>query len=283
MIFFLPGGQLKRLAAQFPELTPLLFSELAGRRGGKLETLWLRGAFPEAFLTRDAQKRREWQENYLRTFVERDMARHRLTLSSAEVWRLMTMLAQSHGGVLNYSNLGRALGYTYHTVQNLIDLLEGYFLVRRLPPYHAELNKRLVKAPKAYIRDSGMLHHLLGIQTMDELMMSPHRGNSFAGFMIEQILALENLRGPGSRFYFFRTHTGAEIDLLIDRGQSRIGLCFKATASTAHADWMHLQFGIENGVIDRAILVYSGNREFAASDSIRVLPAVKLLSSSGKW
>lgn len=139
------------------ELTPFLLPEVAGRRGVKVETLWLRGGFPDAFLARDAEEWQAWQESYVRTFIERDVARHRLTLSSSDVRRVMTMLAHSHGGVLNYSSLGRSLGYSYHTVQSLFDLLEGYFLVRRLAPYNANLGKRLVKAPKAYIRDSGVL------------------------------------------------------------------------------------------------------------------------------
>ncbi len=265
------------------ELTPFLFPEVAGRRGVKVETLWLLGGFPDAFLARDGKQWQEWQESYVRTFVERDIARHRLTLSSSEVRRLMTMLAHSHGGVLNYSSLGRSLGYSYHTVQSLLDLLEGYFLVRRLPPYHANLGKRLVKAPKVYIRDSGMLHHLLGIRDLDALITSPARGNSFEGFMIEQIVALENLHVSGSGFYFFRTHAGAEIDLLIDRGQTRIGFEFKAGASTTPSDWAHLLAGIADKVIDRGILVYNGTRAFAPNEKIRVIPASDILTTAGKW
>ena len=105
------------------------------------------------------------------------------------------MLAHSHGGILNYSSLGRSLGYSYHTVQSLLDLLEGYFL-GRLAPYHVNLGKRLVKASKAYIRDSGVLHHLLGIRDLEALVTSPARGNSFEGFMIEQIVSLENFYQP---------------------------------------------------------------------------------------
>jgi uncharacterized protein len=265
------------------ELTPFLFPEVAGRRGVKIETLWLRGGFPEAFLARNTEEWQGWQENYLRTFVERDVARHRLTLSAAEVRRLMTMLAHSHGGILNYSDLGRSLGYTYHTVQSLFDLLEGYFLIRRLAPYHANLGKRLVKAPKAYIRDSGMLHHLLGLRDHDGLITSPARGNSFEGFMIEQIVSLETLRAPGSGYYFFRTHVGAEIDLLIDRGQSRIGFEFKAGVSTTPSDWKHLQSGIADEVIDQGILVYNGKQQFAVSERIHVVPAADILTSWGKW
>lgn len=265
------------------ELTPFVYPEVAGRRGVKLETLWQRGGFPDAFLARDAELWLAWQEGYLRTFIERDIARHQLTLSSADVRRLMTMLAHSHGGVLNYSSLGRSLGYSYHTVQNVLDLLEGYFLVRRLAPYHVNLGKRLVKSPKVYIRDSGVLHYLLGIRDMDALVTSPARGNSFEGFMIEQIVALENLHVAGSGFYFFRTHAGAEIDLLIDRGQSRIGFEFKAGVATAPGDWAHLQAGVDDGVIDRGIVVYNGTRTFAVSGKIRVVPATELLTAAAKW
>src|SRR5690606_33973088 len=125
----------------------------------------------------------------------------------------------------------------YHTVQNLLDLLEGYFLIRRLPPWHANIGKRLVKSPKVYVRDSGLLHHLLGIRDSAALTTSPARGNSFEGFMIEQILALENLSRPGSAGHFYRTHTGTEVDLLLDRGQSRLGFEFKSGAAIEARDW----------------------------------------------
>jgi predicted AAA+ superfamily ATPase len=265
------------------QLTPFLFAEVAGRRGVNLDTLWLRGGFPDAFLSRDADQWLSWQEGYMRTFVERDVARHKLSLSPVEVRRLMTMLAHSNGGLLNYSSLGRSLGYSYHTVQSLLDLLEGYFLVRRLSPYHANLGKRLVKAPKAYIRDSGLLHYLLGISNPDALVTSPARGNSFEGFMIEQIVSLEELRSSSSGFYFFRTHAGAEIDLLIDRGQTRIGFEFKAGASTTPADWSHLQSGVADKIIHRGIVVYNGTRAFSVNDRIRVVPAAEILTSAATW
>lgn len=259
------------------ELTPFLFSEVAGRRGVRLESLWLRGGYPDAFLARDADAWAAWHEGYLRTFIERDVARHRLNLSSTTVRRLMMMLAHSHGGLLNASNLGRSLGHSYHTIQNLLDLFVGYFLVRRLEPYHANVGKRLVKAAKIYIRDSGVLHHLLGIHTADQLLTSPARGNSFEGFMIQQIAALEALQRPSSGFYFFRTHTGAEIDLIIDRGQRRIGLEFKSGVVIEPRDWAHLQSGIDDGVIHRGVVVYNGTRHFAVNDKISVVPAAQVL------
>jgi predicted AAA+ superfamily ATPase len=260
------------------ELTPFLFSEVAGRRGMKLENLWLRGGYPDALRARAPANWHAWQEAYLRTFIERDIARHQLNLSSAEVRRLLTMLAQTHGGLLNHSTLGRSLGYSYHTIQNMLDLFAGYFLIRRLQPYHANLKKRLVKAPKVYLRDSGVLHYLLGIGTAEELLTSPARGNSFEGFMIQQIVALEELQRSGSSFYFFRTHSGAEIDLLIDRGNHRVGFEFKAGVAIDSDDWKHLQTGIDDNVIHRGYVVYNGTREFPVSDTISVIPATQILS-----
>jgi hypothetical protein len=261
------------------ELTPFIYSEIAGRRGMKLENLWLRGGYPDALLARDPASWQAWQESYLRTFIERDIARHQLNLSPAEVRRLLTMLAHSHGGLLNYSTLGRSLGYSYHTIQNILDLFAGYFLIRRLQPYHANVKQRLVKAPKVYLRDSGILHYLLGIGTADQLLTSPGRGNSFEGFMIQQIAALEELQRSGSQFYFFRTHSGAEIDLLIDRGSQRVGFEFKGGVATDADDWKHLQAGIDDGVIHRGYVVYNGTREFPVCDKISVIPAAQILSS----
>lgn len=155
---------------------------------------------------------------------------------------------------------------------------KGYFLVRRLPPFHANISKRLVKSPKIYVRDSGMLHYLLGISSAHDLLTSPARGNSFEGFMIEQITALEHLHRPGSGVYFFRTQTGREIDLLVDRGQIRIGFEFKAGSSVEPRDWAHLQSGIDDGVIDRGNVIYHGTRRFPISDRITAVPADEALS-----
>ena len=124
------------------ELTPFLFAEVANCKGMRLDTLWLRGGFPDALLARSARRWQAWQKNHVRSFIERDVARHRLTLTAVEVRRPMTVIAHVHGGVRNASELGRSLGYCYHTIQNALDLLEGYFLARRLPPYPANLGKK---------------------------------------------------------------------------------------------------------------------------------------------
>lgn len=259
------------------ELTPFLFGEIADLKKTDLHSLWLRGGYPDAFLTKDTAKWQAWQENYVRTFIERDIASHGLRLSSLEMRRLMSMIAHCHGGIFNASSLGRSLGVSYHTIQHVLDLLEGYFLVRRLPPYHINLGKRLVKAPKLYLRDSGILHSMLGIGTQNQLMQSPARGNSFEGFMIEQVASFESLRHPGSRFYYFRTHAGAEIDLIVDRGEMRVGYEFKCAVSTESRDWAHLKAGIAEGVIHKGIVVYLGDKSFPVNDRISVCPAEAVL------
>lgn len=260
------------------ELTPFLYAEVAGNRRTALNRLWLRGGFPDAWRARDAAQWRDWQESYVRTFIERDVARHGLKLSALEMRRFMGMVAHSHGGILNASDLGRSLGHAYHTIQRILDLLEGYFLVRRLPPYHANVGKRLVKAPKLYVRDSGILHYLLGLGVEEHLLQSPARGNSFEGFMIEQIVSREAYEHPGSRFYYFRTHAGAEIDLIVDRGQTRHGYEFKCAVSTAARDWAHLKTGVADGVIQKGWVVYLGDRSFTVNDTLAVVPAAEMLS-----
>jgi hypothetical protein len=263
------------------ELTPFLFAEVAGRTRAGIRDLWVRGGFPDAFLAQDPSKWLNWQENYTRTFIERDVARHGLAMSSIEMRRLMGMIAHSHAGMLNVSALGRSMGYSYHTLQHILDILEGYFLIRRLQPYHANLGKRLVKAPKLYVRDSGLLHCLLGISTEEQLLQSPARGNSFEGFMVEQVIARASLTRSGSRFYFFRTHAGAEVDLIVDRGQTRIGYEFKCGIATDAGDWAHLKTAIADGVIHKGIVVYLGERAFSASEDISVVPAARLLTKDG--
>jgi len=259
------------------ELTPFLLMEVSKTKKSSLNNLWLRGGFPDAFLAKNSTEWLEWQENYLRTFIERDVARQGLSMSPVQMRRLMMMIAHSHGGMLNASAMGRSLGFTYHTIQNALDILEGYFLVRRLPAYHINISKRLVKAPKLYIRDSGILHNLLGIASQDHLLQSPQRGNSFEGFMIEQIISMENLKAPGSGFYFYRTHLGVEIDLVVENRGTKIGYEFKCGASVKQEDFAHLKTAIADGVIQKGFLVYLGDKSFNINEAISVIQAPDFL------
>ena len=263
------------------ELTPFLFAEAKGM-GLDLATHWLRGGFPDACSEENAGKWQQWQENYIRMFTERDLLRHGVKLSHIQSRRLMTMLAHQHGQLMNASDLGRSLGITYHTVNAYLDLLEGHYLCRRLTPYYANLGKRLVKSPKVYIRDSGVFHYLLGISDERQLLESPYRGNSWEGYMVEQLIAVEQLTHAGSQFFFYRTHAGSEIDLLIDRGHERIGFEFKCALSVDRKDWINLKSAINEGIIRHGYVVYLGERTYRAADEVEVLSAAKLIGRIGR-
>jgi uncharacterized protein len=160
------------------ELTPFLYAEIANRLDGRLDVNWLRGGFPEVALLEDDRRRTRWLEQYLQSLVQRDLAGYGLKTSPQEMRRFMGMLAHIHGGLLNASELGRSLGVTYHTIGNHLDILEGHFLIRRLQPWHSNMGKRLVKSPKLYVRDSGLLHYLLGIRSEEDLFVSPEEGQA---------------------------------------------------------------------------------------------------------
>ncbi len=207
------------------ELAPLTACEAAtGESPADWRSLWLKGGFPDA-LRGDF---REWWESYLRLFLERDLPKYGVTADPILARRLLTMIAHGQGGLLNASQLGGSLGVSYHTVQRYLDAFERTFLLRRLPPYFRNVGKRLVKAPKAYLRDTGLLHHLLNISTLEQLDAHPVRGASWETFVIEDVVRRELLARPGSQPFFWRTAAGAEIDLVLDRGDRRIAIEVKA-------------------------------------------------------
>lgn len=259
------------------DLTPFLYREVETTSQDPLDHLWLRGGYPDAFLATNTQIWQFMFENYFRTFIERDVTRSGLAFSPQEMRRFMIMLSHLHGGLLNASDLGRSLGISYHTVQKAIDILEGYFLVRRLAPYHANIGKRLVKASKIYLRDSGVLHYLLGVSSADGLLSLPVRGRSWEGFVIEQLIAAEDLTRRGSQFYFYRTQTGVEIDLLIDRGQKRTGYEIKCSTSVTLDDLRGLRQGLADGIIHDGVVIYHGSRAFPLSSNITAMPANQAL------
>ncbi|MBW2612753.1 MAG: ATP-binding protein [Deltaproteobacteria bacterium] len=263
------------------ELTPFLYSELAAIKKIDISHYWLKGGYPDAVKEKDPLKWQRWQENYVRTFVERDIPRYGLKATPVQMRRLMGMIAHLHGGLLNASEIGRSLSANYHTISNHLDLIEGHFLIRRLQPYHTNVKKRLIKSPKIYIRDTGMLHYLLGISSERNLLESPKRGNSWEGLMIEQLIAHETLARSGSRFFFYRTQRGAEIDLIVDRGNERLGYEFKCSLSVGKKDWKNLKTGLEEGIIHKGTVVYMGERNYPVADDIEVVNAENLLMTNG--
>jgi predicted AAA+ superfamily ATPase len=259
------------------ELTPFLYAEIAKRLDGRLDANWLRGGFPEVAMLEDDRRRTRWLEQYVQSLVQRDLAGYGLKTSPQEMRRFMGMLAHIHGGLLNASELGRSLGVTYHTIGKHLDILEGHFLIRRLQPWHSNMGKRLVKSPKLYVRDSGLLHYLLGIRSEEDLFVSPRRGASWEGFIIEQMIALEQLLYTGSQFWFYRTQAGAEIDLVLERDGQRFGFEFKCAASVSHGDASGLKAGLADGVISRGYIVYAGDRRYPVGEHVEAIPAADLL------
>jgi predicted AAA+ superfamily ATPase len=205
------------------ELDPLTAAEAAtGEAPQDWRNLWLAGGFPDALHAHErGGSFRDWWESYLRTFIERDLPALGLTVDPLLMRRLLTMLAHAQGGLANLSQLGAALGVSHTTVTRYVGILEQSFLLRRLPPYFRNVGKRLVKSPKLYLRDTGLLHHLLNIESLAALDSHPARGASWETFVLEDLARREAVRYPHSRLFFWRTAAGAEVDLVIERGATR--------------------------------------------------------------
>jgi predicted AAA+ superfamily ATPase len=210
------------------DLSPLAACEAAaGDDAVQWRDLWLKGGFPDAL----RGDHTAWWNAYLRSVLERDLPQYGVRADPIFMRRLLTMIAHAQGGIANASQLGAALGVSYAAIQNHLDVLEQIFLLRRLPPYFRNVGKRLVKSPKLYLRDTGLLHYLLNVRTHDVLESHPIRGASWETFVIEDILRREAIANPDTGGFFWRTTKGAEIDLVLDRGISRTAVEVK----TAHA------------------------------------------------
>jgi hypothetical protein len=212
----------------FHELTPFWCGELGDAGGSRsLSRLWLRGGFPGSYLSRGDGASLRWRESFAATFLERDIPQLGFRIPAGTLSRLWTMLAHLHGQILNSSRLGASLGLSHTTVRSQLDILERTFMVRVLKPLASNTGKRMVKAPKVYLRDTGILHALLRIESHDDLFAHPIRGPSFEGLVIENLVAAL----PRFEPFFYRTAAGAEIDLVLERGSRRIAVECKASAA----------------------------------------------------
>jgi predicted AAA+ superfamily ATPase len=191
------------------------------------DALWCRGGFPRSFLSKSDEDSSMWREGFVRTFLERDLPQLGIRIPSHAMRRFWTMLAHSHGQTWNASKLGASMGLSDKTVRSYLDILSGTYMVRQLQPWFENVKKRQVKMPKVYLRDSGILHHLMTIDTMDTLQSHPMLGASWEGFAIEQILRT----GLFNEAYFWAVHSGAELDLLTFRHGKKIGFEFKASTT----------------------------------------------------
>ncbi len=208
----------------YNELTPFAWNEVDEII--TQNTYWLRGGFPDSLLTQTDEMSARWRANFIRTYLERDIPQLGFNIPADTIARLWTMCAHYHGQLLNSSTLGNALNTSHTTVRSHLNILEQTFMLRLLPPWSANTKKRLVKSPKVYVRDSGILHELLEIRTMNELLAHPQVGASWEGLVIENIIASL----PNWRASFYRTSNGAEVDLVMERGNRR--LVFECKASS---------------------------------------------------
>jgi len=210
------------------ELTPFLLKEVSEDHHLKtLRKLWLRGGFPRSYLASDEKESIEWRLDFIRTFLERDIPQLGFRTPAKTIERFWRICAHLHGQLLNSSKLGESMRVSHHTVRSYIDMLEQSFVLRVLRPYESNLKKRLIKSPKIYIRDSGILHALLGIETHNDLLGHPVYGASWEGMVIENILSLL----PNWKASFYRTSSGSEIDLILEKGNKHVAIeCKGSTA-----------------------------------------------------
>jgi predicted AAA+ superfamily ATPase len=255
------------------EMTPFLIPEVP-EGDTSMRKLWVRGGFPKSFQAASDAESFEWRLNFIRTFLERDVPMLAPGISAHSIERLWSMCAHWHGQSLNYSGLSQALGVSDNTVRNWLDLLAGAFAVRLLPPFSGNLKKRLVKAPKLYIRDPGILHALLSVESMEELHGHPVYGASWEGFALENILA--NLR-PGVNPSFYRDSNGSEIDLILEKGQKRLAVEFKAgTVPEMTRTSRQALEGLGNPT---AIVISRAKESFPIAKDIHAMPLGEFLVS----
>jgi len=247
------------------------FIELAGfdlseAGADALHTLWLRGGFPRSFLADSDEDSIAWREGFIRTFLERDIPQLGITIPAAAMRRFWTMLAHYHGQTWNASELSRSMGLSDKTVRSYLDILTGTFMVRQLQPWYENIGKRQVKAPKIYLRDSGLLHGLLGLAEFSSLLAHPRVGASWEGFALEQFLRA--VQPPEA--YFWATHTGAEIDLFFVRDGRRYGA--EAKFNEAPTVTRSMRRVLEDLALEHLWIICPGEHAYRIDDKITVWP-----------
>lgn len=234
------------------------------------DTLWVRGGFPLSCLAGSDNDSVSWRKQFIQTLLERDLPQWGVRSSAIALRRFWTMLAHYHGQTWNAAEPARALGVSEATTRRYLDVLTDALMLRQLQPWHANLRKRQVKSPKVYVRDSGLLHQLLGVDGAKTLLSHPKIGASWEGFVVEQVLMAE----PHDEAYFWATHQGAEIDLILRRGDRLLGVECKRT------DAPRLTLSMRNALADlgleRIAVIYPGNRRYSLADQVEVLPLAEL-------
>ena len=256
----------------YHELSPLLLQEVSSTEDN-LRKLWLCGGFPRSYLAAGESQSMQWRNNLIQTYLERDIPQLGVGIPAVALRRFWQMLAHWQGQLWNASTIAKSLGVTSPTVKRYLDLLEDTFMLRQLAPYFANAKKRLVKSPKVYLRDSGLLHALLRIQDFDDLIGHPSVGASWEGWVIEQILGIAP-ESWGKSFY--RTAAGAEIDLLLEPGRQRPMIALEVKYSRAPQPSRGFWTAIEDLQPARGFVIYPGNEYYPIRPGVFALPIAEL-------
>ena len=255
----------------YHELSPFLLSEISEDKN----KLWLRGGYPESYLAKNNDYSFLWRKSFIQTYLERDIPQFGFQVPAIQLRKFWTMLAHNHGQLWNASKIGNAMGVSSPTAKNYLDILNATFIIRNLEPFYKNIKKRLIKSPKIYIRDSGILHTLLNIKSFDELLSHPIAGYSWEGFMIEQII--NNVKQE-YEIYFYRTNAGAELDLVLTKpNKDPIGIEIKMslTPKLGKSFWNSLS-EVE---CKEAFIVYPGIDVYKISENVTVCPIEYLIEN----
>ncbi len=244
-----------------------------GARAG--QTLWRRGGFPLSYLADSEADSLAWRKQFMQTLLERDFPQWGVRVPAAALLRFWTMLAHYHGQVWNAAEHARALGVSESTCRRYLDLLSDALMIRILQPWHANLRKRQVKSPKIYVRDSGLLHQLLGIASDKALLSHPRLGASWEGFVMEQVLSVE----PHDEALFWATHQGAEMDLILRRGDRLLGVECKRADAPRMTPSLHIALG--DLQLERVAVIYPGDKRYPLSDRVEAVPLEALAEPRG--
>jgi predicted AAA+ superfamily ATPase len=250
--------------------TDLSGFDLAEVDAGQYERLWIRGGFPRAYLAVDDPAAMLWRSDFIRTFLERDIPQLGITIPAETLRRFWTMVAHFHGQIWNAATFARSLGTSENTARRYLDILAGAYMIRVLPPWFENIRKRQVKAPKVYIRDSGILHALLQLQTIADLQGHPKLGLSWEGFVIEQIIGILETRNT----YFWATHAGAELDLLVMAKGKRFG--FELKYADAPGRRRSMLIALDDLQLAHLWVIYPGDQAYDLDDRISVIPIADL-------
>jgi predicted AAA+ superfamily ATPase len=261
------GGPAGRIT--YFELTGFSLDEIGV---DNLKRLWLRGGFPRSYLAGSLSDSFKWRQQFIRTFLERDIPQLGISLRSSTLWRFWTMLAHYHGQIWNASEFGRSFGVADTTIRNYLDLLSAALVVRQLPAWHENIRKRQVKAPKIYLSDSGILHCLMNLRDIGDLEGHPKVGASWEGFVLDQIVRI--MGADKEECFFWATHGGAELDLLIVRGRKKIGFEMKRTSSPRLTASMRV--ALEDLRLNQIYLIYPGEKTFALHDKVEAVSTERL-------